>query len=220
MKTNSLLLNLVGALIVCGADAAAALPGPYVNVDLGSSFVEDVKIKVANTIATFDPGLAANLSFGYQFNNWLAAEFETGVLWNSIDKFAGSPLKAKGASADLYQIPFKLNLVVTVPTKSRWTPYFGGGGGVMAAVIDTHARPVPAPAVVSPLGNANFSDTDYTYVYQAMVGLKYDLSAHAQIDLGYKFFGTFDHNWSDRGYTLKTGAIYTHAVQLSFTWRF
>jgi hypothetical protein len=46
------------------------------------------------------------------------------------------------------------------------------------------------------------------------------LSKHADIGLSYKLMGSLDHNWSSGGVTLKTDAIFTHAILLSFSWRF
>ena len=226
VKTNIFLIKLAGAaVLVRGLNASAAgwVQNLYLNTDLGASFVNDVTIKGAGgNTATFDPGVCGNLCLGYHITPVLAAEFETGVIWNSFDKVGGVPLSVMLASADLYQIPFKLNLICNVPTKSSWTPYIGAGAGGMASILEGHVDQASSPtrATISVIGNGNFHDTDCTFAYQAIAGLKYNISAHAQIDLGYKFFGTFDHSWSDRGRDFNAEAIYTHAFLVSFTWRF
>lgn len=226
MKANSHTIKLsVLALAVCGVNAGAAdwVQRSYLNADLGVSFIQDVTIKNSlGAKATFDPGVAAIFCLGYHLNDSWAAEFETGVMWNSIDKVTALSVSSLNAGGDLYQIPFKLNLIYNVPTKNSWTPYFGVGAGCMASILHGNARDVsPAPVIASPnFGSGEFNDTDFTFAYQAIAGLKYKISERAQVDLGYKFFGTLDHSWSDNGVTFKTEGIYTHAVLLSFTWKF
>ena len=214
------------ALLVYGGPSNAAVTPFYLNLDIGPTFIPDVQVRNSlGNQAAFDTGVGGNLCAGYHLNHWLATELETGVLWNSIDRIGAVSLSQLHSRADLYQIPLKLNLVCNIPTKTRWTPYLGGGVGAMFSVLDSHVDPVPSQgpnrAASIPVGNHNFTDTDCTLAYQAIAGLKYNISPHAQIDLGYKFFGTTDHTWNDRnGGQFRTGPIYTHAVALSFTWRF
>ena len=226
MKTNSSATKLASvAALICGLDASTAAWGQnlYLTTELGGTLVNDVTIKNAGGIqATFDPGVGGTVCLGYRIAPAWAVEFETGVLWNSFDKIGGVTLESMHASADLYQIPFKLNVIYSAPTKGRWTPYIGAGAGGMATILEGSVDPVPgpAPASVSVIGNENFCDIDLTFAYQAVVGLRYRLSPHAQVDVGYKFFGTLDHSWRDRGRDFKTEAIYTHAFLASFTWSF
>jgi opacity protein-like surface antigen len=217
MKTAFLAL---GSFFFCATHLHAS--NWYLHTDVGGTMVEDVKIKgAAGSIATFAPGVGGTVSLGYHFTPVLAGEFETGALWNEFDTLARISLRDMQADAQLYQIPLKLNLVLNLPTKSRWTPYLGGGAGGMISILESRLHPIsPARATLFPIGNSNFSDTDVTFCYQALAGIKYRISAHAAVDIGYKFFGTLDHSWSSGGSSFDTEPIYTHAFLASFTWRF
>jgi opacity protein-like surface antigen len=109
---------------------------------------------------------------------------------------------------DLYQIPMMGNLILSVPLKHGFRPYFGAGTGVVASVLDFN----------SPLGNIR--DTDYTFGYQAFAGFNYQISRHLEVGVGYKFLSTRDHGWQDGGVTFHTDGIVTHAITASLTWTF
>ena len=70
----------------------------------------------------------------------------------------------------------------------------------------------------SPLGD--IANTDFTFSYQAFVGLNYEISEHLAVGVGYKFLRTQDHNWADGGVTLQTDGTCTHSVTASFVWKF
>lgn len=218
MKATSHIVRLSAlAVLACGLNAGASeiLNRSYLHMDLGGSFVQDVTIKdTGGAEASFNPGVAADFCFGYFLNDAWALEFETGVFWNSIDKVGGVSLDSLGVNIDLYQIPFKLNLVYHVPTQGSWTPYLGVGAGGMASVLCGEA------SGSSPIGSGETTTTDFTFTYQAFAGVKYKISENAQIDLGYRFLGTLDHDWEEDGANFRTEGIYTHAFVASFTWRF
>jgi opacity protein-like surface antigen len=65
-------------------------------------------------------------------------------------------------------------------SKSRWTPYFGGGVG--AARVTADALQVTG----QPLAN----DTATVLAYQLGVGVDFALTSYLTLDLGYRFFST------------------------------
>ena len=183
-------------------------------MDIGPSFVQDATInsttKVfsqtfhASRTVEFQTGIRGDIAVGYNINGAWAMELESGAIWNAI-----------GSEQELYQIPILLNVLYKIPLKNSWTPYFGVGAGVVVSKIDFLTVPTAAAATY-----VRTSDTDQTFAYQAMAGIKYAVSDRAQIDLGYKFFGTLDQSWAGNGTTLTSNGIYTHAVLASFTWKF
>lgn len=189
------------------ANARAAEREFYLNVDAGASMIQDVNIKGGNTIE-LNPGARIDGAFGWQFSKPLAVEFETGITLNSVDKIGGVAVSSYGGSADLYQIPMLVDLVYTPPIQGKIKPFLGVGGGGIATVADMQ----------TPLGNLN--DTDFTFGYQAIAGVRGALSKRAEIGLTYKFMGSLDHSWSSGGVALKTDAMFTHSLLLSFRWKF
>ena len=189
------------------ANARAGEREFYLNADAGVSIVQDLNIKGGNTIE-LNPGARIDGAFGWQFSQPLAVEFETGITLNSVEKIGGVAVSSYGGRADIYQIPMLVNLVYTPPMQGKFKPFVGAGGGGIATVADMQ----------TPLGNIN--DTDFTFGYQAFAGVGWTLSKRADIGLSYKFMGSLDHSWSSGGVTLKTDAMFTHALLLSFRWKF
>jgi len=204
-KTTRVVLALGAASLA--ANAHAQERQYYLDVDAGVSLVQDLNIKGGNTIE-LNPGARIDGAFGWQFSKQFAAEFNTGLTLNSIDKIGGVAVSSYGGSADIYQIPLLVNLVYTLPMQGKINPFVGIGGGGIATIADMQ----------TPLGNVN--DTDFTFGYQGFAGVGWALSDRADIALAYKFMGSLDHNWSSGGVTLKTDAMFTHSILLSFRWKF
>lgn len=220
VKTSSRLIEVVGfALILCGVNARAAdwLDRTYLNVDIGPSFVQDAAINWTTKLrpftfrgsrtVEFQTGIRGDVAVGYNMSDAWAIELESGMMWN-----------ATGDEEQLYQIPILVNVIYKIPLKNSWTPYFGAGAGGVVSDLSLLTAAAPFASLM------RTSDTDLAFAYQAMAGIKYAISGHAQIDLGYKFFGTLDQRWASNhsGFstTLTSNGIYTHAVLASFTWRF
>jgi opacity protein-like surface antigen len=179
----------------------------YVSTDVGPAFQQGINIIGADEIK-FNTGVRGDVSLGYRFAPWIATELAAGFIWNSADSIGGVPISSYGGSLDLYEIPLMGNLILTTPAKHGFQPYVGGGVGVVAAKLD----------FTSPLGDIH--DTDYTFSYQAMAGVNYQLSQNLVLGLGYKYLCTRDHSWTENGVTLDTEGTATHSVTLSLTWSF
>lgn len=201
-------------LIAAGIVPLAATAGEqsfsdhlYLNGDIGPSFVQQTRIRNADTM-DFNIGLSADVAVGYQATPWLAGELATGVIWNSVDKIGGVPISSFGSGLDLYQVPVMGNIVLTAPFWQCFKPYVGAGVGGVAATVNFER----------PLGSVR--DTDFTFSFQAFAGLKYELSQRVELGLGYRFLQTEEHNWVENGVALDTESTSTHTVTASFTWRF
>ena len=216
---------LVAALAICSLNARAGewLDQTYLHADVGAAFVQDLTLRSStgshhsSATAKFDTAIRGDMAIGYNINDVWAVELESGVIWDSLDN---KPLRGgfsfPGSGDDeLYQIPILLNAIYKFPLKNSWTPYLGLGAG---GVVSTLKTLVLGDALTSA---RRLSDTDFTFAYQASAGVKYKISSHMEVDLGYKFFGTLDHTWNGGdGFTVKSDEIFTHAVLASFTWRF
>lgn len=213
-------ITAVGTTLLVAATAhsrAQAADKLYLDINAGPAITQDAAIQnspFGNTSnVQFDNGLRAGLGVGYNVTPSFAAELETGVIWNSVHSIQNNDLSALNASADLYQIPILANAIYK-PLHGSFQPYIGVGLGGVAGIFDSSNIPLFGPP------GAGFSDTDFTFAYQAKVGFKYAVSDHVDLGLAYEFLGTTDHNWTDGGHTLKTDGTMTHAILATFTWRF
>ena len=180
----------------------------YVTGDMGAALEQSLRIRGGGDLINFNTGIRGDVALGYHVNSWLAAEFASGVIWNSGDTIGGATFSSFGAAMDLYQIPVMGNGVFSSPEWHGLKAYAGGGLGGVAGMLDFQ-RPLGA-----------IRDTDFTFSYQAFAGLNYRLSPRMELGLGYKFLQTGDHDWAENGVTLKTQGSGTHSITLSFTWNF
>jgi OmpA-OmpF porin, OOP family len=187
----------------------------YVNADLGGSLLQDVTIKNLGTKVSFEPGVRGDVSFGYNVIGPMAVEFETGSIWNSLDGANRQMVFPGSEHVDLYQVPFLGNMVFRVPLKCGLTPYIGAGLGGVASTLD-----VRFPETFG--FHRHESDTDFTFAYQGMAGLKYAFASDMEVGVGYKFLGTLDHSWFGGNPFLvtETKPTYSHSIMASFTYRF
>ncbi len=219
----------------------AADQGFYFKADAGLALVQDVDVKsIGNAIGSvafpfagtlsdpvdvlgvtipagtytvnkpkvsFDPGLRVDLIGGYNVSETVALELEAGLLYNSLDKITISGTqdtvpfsKSFKLNANLWQVPVLVNGVYTFKLDSKFKPFLGAGvGGVWTCVE-----------------GSGESESDFTFAYQAMAGVKYELSNTMDIGLTYKFLGSLDHEFGG----LKTDGIYSHSILAAFTFRF
>jgi opacity protein-like surface antigen len=150
---------------------------------------------------TFDPGVRFDVSLGYHLTKALAADFQTGFIYNSVDRIAGTSLSDIGASADFYQIPLLLGLSYTVPIHGPIKGFLGAGlGGVISRFSGNSS-------------GGNIDHTDFTFGYQGVAGIKYEFNDRMDVGLAYKFLGTTDH---DFGSGTKSDGTMAHCIMVSF----
>lgn len=206
-------------LLLAAAAQAQSADKMYLDVRAGVALPQDAAIKDAflgnGGNLSFDAGLHAGVNLGYNFCQSLAAELETGVVWNSINSIQGNSLSTGSASADLYQIPVLMN-VIYKPWHGAFVPYFGVGIGGVAAIFNGSN----IPGSFFPGSSPDFSDMDFVFAYQATAGFKYSVSEHIDLGLAYQFLGTDGPSWSDNNVTLSTDGVLTHSIMATFTWRF
>ncbi|HLX72296.1 MAG TPA: outer membrane beta-barrel protein [Verrucomicrobiae bacterium] len=215
---NPKIITIAVAAIVAGGPALIRAEDNsdrfYVHADSGAVFVQDLTLRASvpgspSTSASFamhfQPGARGDIAIGYNLTDSLAVEIETGALWNRIDTVN---------SIDLFQVPLLENLVYRVHLKNGWTPYFGAGAGADFGIL-SGIESISHGDVIQ-----TSSSDDVTFGYQAQAGIAYAISPNADVDFSYKFFGSFEHNWDFPGVKFDSDKIYTHALLLSFRWKF
>jgi opacity protein-like surface antigen len=190
--------------------------GPfYVGGELGGSIMHDLVVKNNGTKLRFDPGTSFDVNFGCYLAPPVSLEFETGVIWNSIQAQNNQPLTA-GENADLYQVPLLVNLVLHLPLVGGGQFYAGAGvGGVVSDLYLSDSN-----------NNRHHddynADSDASFAYQGMAGFKFPVNRRMEVGVGYKFLGTLDHTWfnGDANFYTHTGPTYTHSILATFTFNF
>ena len=182
----------------------------YVSGQIGGELMEDLTFKnFGGAKNAVDPGFRASVSIGADLSDYVAAEFETGALGNALDNSSSQPISAIADRAYLYQVPMLANLIFKAPLRNGITPYIGGGAGGIASTLYLHS------------GDDWSGDTDITFAYQGMCGLKCALNQNMEIGVGYKFLATPDHTWfpNDSRF-VRSGQMFTHSILATFTWNF
>ena len=216
-----------GALGTCSVLAAlvaqpvqAAEQYAYFSMDAGVALVPDIEVKefvgvklpssFALDKATFSmsPGFRFDLVGGRNLSETVALELEAGLLYNAFDRIsvsgaaAGVPFSVSENLNDmnLWQFPVLVNVVYTFKLDSRFKPFLGAGAGGVFTVIQGHGS----------------SEGDFTFAFQGMAGVKYELSDRVDIGVTYKFLGSLDHNFKGDA---KTEGIYSHSLLAALTFR-
>jgi opacity protein-like surface antigen len=222
MKSTTRILGAVGITLfaACAAHAQSLTENLYVHTDIGPAIVADTPTSVrtfdgsgfTRSRGTFrtDTGIRGDLSLGYNLTKCFAIEAEAGATWN--------PGPNPGDS--FYQIPVMLNAIYQIQLNDSWKAYVGAGAG---GVISMAHSLVHNPAFASPI---KLDATDWSVGYQAEAGIKYALSPHIDIDLGYKFLGVVGYDYQFGGLArpvfefVKVNDLFTHSAQVSLTWKF
>jgi opacity protein-like surface antigen len=223
MKSTTHLLNTIAIVLLtnCATSHAASwLDHTYVHGDLGPAFTQNTTFHergidissgpfVRSGQATFGTRIRGDLSLGYTITKAWAVELEAGAIW--------APDAPNDNEFD--QIPVTLNVLYQVPLNKYCNLYFGAGAGGVVSIFQF--RELNSGFRIPPL----LSDTSVAFGYQAQAGIKYAVSRHIEIGLGYKFLGMDGDSWNFGGpvpgiHQLSFDNLYTHTVLLSFNLKF
>jgi opacity protein-like surface antigen len=222
MNPTTRIVGCVGlALLTSGiAHAQNWADNLYLHGDIGPAFFQSAPV-VSRTFTSFsdsfgsvhrghtyfDTEIRADLSLGCNLTKSFAIEAEAGFIWDPNDN----------RNNYFYQIPVMLNGIYQIPLGHSWNAYLGAGAG--AVIGKTHSlfpQAFHTPFV--------FDDTDWSAGYQAEAGIKYALSRHVDIDLGYKFLGIAQYDFQfrrvDVSQKVTIDDLFIHSVQASLTLKF
>jgi OOP family OmpA-OmpF porin len=199
---------------VCAALAAAlalpafaAEPGLYFNADAGANWAQDADFKVGGSTADFktDVGFRFSAGVGYNLNKNWGVEFDTGWVWNSIDKIGGTSVSDNNTFEHL---PFIINVVYRYPIGAKLETYIGAGiGGVYSHLtIDE--------------GSVDDDDGDIVFGWQAIAGIRYSISETMSVGVGYKYLGAAEGKYDIEGTSVKIDGVHNHTFAAVFNWKF
>lgn len=219
--------GIVGLSLCLGAAVAQAqyyyyLPpdeGPIFRLGVGPSFFQDGRLTQYGTSVSspvdYDTGLAFDAALGWAFNKYVAVDFETGYIGAKINNVPGYI----SDNSRLYNVPFLVNVTLSYPIpRTILVPYIGAGVGGADVVFDTdHFGPSPTP------GNyVTGSENDVVFAGQAFAGLRFQLTHHVAVDIGYKFFATDDPTFTYPPDSFNVGfrGVRTHSVLFALKFDF
>jgi opacity protein-like surface antigen len=223
MKLTTHLTIYIGvALFINCASSRAAdwRENLYLHTDIGPAFIGNGPTTFRGVFPSTgffqgkghfqaDAGIRGDLALGYHLTKSWAVEVESGAIWN------------QGPNPDdsFYQIPVMLNVVYEIHVSDSWKAYIGAGGGGVVSMISSEFKD---PALHTPF---LLEDSDWSPGYQAEAGIKYAISRHVEVDLGYKFLGVVEYNYRlgpipAAGEFLKVNDLFTHSGTLSLIWKF
>lgn len=204
---KSLFLAAAMLTLLPAAPARASEPGPYVRADGGVNFVTGTRLDIDGVQGSFslDTGFRVDGAFGYQFNRWLAVEFEGGMAENSIRSISlqNETASPRGDSS-LRQFPLMVNFVGRYENATDFVPYIGVGAG----------------GVLSTLRISGNSDNEAVIGLQAKAGIIYKIEEQAWLDVGYQLLGTAEQRYQIGGANLRTKDLLNHFIGLSVIWSF
>jgi opacity protein-like surface antigen len=221
---------LTGALVAFGASSAstqvaqAYVPPPpqaysyyepshdsgfHLEANMGPSIMQDFNATRLGFQGRFstDPGVRADIAPGYDFFTkgklTLGADFETGFIYNRIDKVKVDGVKT-WTRGDYYQLPFLGGLELKVHANSYITPYLGvaGGGDFSEARLRDPWE----------IAGAKHHDDRVDPAVQGSTGVRFRVTSNCQVGLGYKYLAALGSGGN------KDTA--THAVLASFNVNF
>jgi opacity protein-like surface antigen len=224
MKSTTQIISGIGVALLAGCAITRAADWSenlYLYTDIGAAFINNgpTTFRGVNSSGIpfqgkghfrVDDGIRGDLALGYHLTESFALETEAGVTFNT----------GPGDRDTFYQIPIMLNAVYNLRLNDSWHAYLGAGaGGVISMTHSDHMDPAIHGLIV-------FEDSDWSPGYQAEAGIKYALSRHIEIDLGYKFLGVDEYNYrfgrfgAPLSEQVRVNNLFTHSGQVSFTWKF
>ncbi|MGH8247899.1 MAG: porin family protein [Gammaproteobacteria bacterium] len=208
MKVKTHLAKIAGVCAALAAalalPASAAEPGLYFSADAGANWAQDADIESGGALET-DIGFRFSAGVGYNLNKNWGVEFDTGWVWNSIDKLGGSSLSGDSSFS---HIPFMVNVVYRYPIGAKFETYIGGGAGGVYSILN----------IDEPGGSDD--DGDVVFGWQAIAGVRYLLSETMSVGVGYKYLGTTEGEYDIGGGSINIDGVHNHSFGGVFNWKF
>lgn len=217
MKISRIAIGTAGAVGLLLSALAARAEGFYFNVGAGTALAEQVELNnffgpTPGVKLETHPGFRLAAAGGYNFNRYVGAELETGLIYNRVKGFVGGG----NFDAALAHVPMMANVVFRCDRpESRWVPYCGAGAG--GDVSQVGLRNVTVNAV-----RADGTDSTSVFAWQAFAGLRYRFNQHMSVGAGYRFFSARGASWDFGGPadSIRTGEARVHSILGEFSMKF
>jgi opacity protein-like surface antigen len=165
--------------------------GLYLHADVGISLLQDTSEIKAKPGARFSigPGYTLHSEPAYE----VGAQFETGLIYNPVRTdllTAGGVIERR--SANLFQVPFLVDIIYGFHVAPNLIPYVGIGGGGVYRDIDSSA-----------VGSIHSTDP----AFQVLAGLRFQLNDVQEVGFGYKFLDAFSGQSDLRSHSLSVAWV-------------
>lgn len=186
-------------------------PAWYIGLHGGVNFVHETDVEV-NAVSAGDASFATGTTFGgalgYHLSKSTRVELEYSHRENgfdSLDNGGGST----DLTGDLQADVIMANVLFDFPdSRSKWTPYFGGGLGVATVSFDS-------PTVT-------VDDSDNVFAYQLLLGTSFAPRSmpHTEWGIGYRFLGTAAPEFKNTAGQNVEHDYYSHGLEVNAKFRF
>ncbi len=193
-SVKSRLAAFVGVAVIATAagNVYADHEGPFLGTELGVNFAEGLPSQFST-----DPGIRFNITPGYRIYSddifEVSLQLETGIIWNSFSQQVGF----RKENGDMYQVPILAGFEYAFHAGKVVVPYIGVDGG---GVYNERTY-----------SNGGGDQGDFVGAIGATAGVRFRVSDHADLGIGYKFLATFGP---------ESSTICNHTALLSFVWHF
>lgn len=210
------LISAMAVMTMTAPSLASNFPHWYVGLHGQLAYVPDADVStvgLTNPEAEFNMGYAAGVAIGYRpyanqgiLHN-LRFEFEYSFReqdFNTLNTSGGST----SLDGDLQGNALMGNLYYDFHNNSQWTPYVGGGFGMMTWDFGSNTLGVEAD--------------DQTFAYQGMFGLYYEpeLLPDTEWGFGYRYFATSDPDFRTNAGNSLSHDYDSHNIEFNARFRF
>jgi OOP family OmpA-OmpF porin len=173
---------------------------------------ERFAVKGAPSVRTqYDEGFAAGARIGYEMGPWRFEE-EYAYRSNDLNKLSVAGVTVHGVTSSRQSHAIMSNLIYDFNLGWPVTPHIGAGIGAVDVIGE--AKRTAAPSF-------RLSDNDWQFGYQAIAGVRYNISPNLAFDLDYRYLATTDATFRVPGTTVKFKSGYdTHNLMASLVYRF
>jgi opacity protein-like surface antigen len=193
--------------------------GWYLNADAGVAIANDVKVSHFITPTPgmkfeLDPGPRLDIAGGYNFNDFLGVQLETGFIVNNVNGLS----TGGDIDAVVSHVPLLVDFVIRYDKPDcKFVPFVGiGCGGDISSFTVDHALAAGGTTIVD--GSASTA----VFAWQAFAGARYKLNEKMSIGGAYRYFSANGATWDvdNSSGDIKSGAAQVHSIVVDFTIKF
>jgi opacity protein-like surface antigen len=209
---RSLLLIAAGSLSMAMFTQPGHSQNFYFDADMGVALADDVKLRqfvvpTSGIDLELEPGMRLSVAGGYNFNDFVGVQLETGIIHNEVDNI----------DASIGHVPMLVNVVFRYDRpESKWVPYAGAGAGGDASLIQVDDVFAPNGTLV------DGEESTVVFAWQLFAGVRYKLNDMMSIGAGYKFYSAEGASWDVHGTggEIETGTADVHSFGVNFNMKF
>lgn len=202
MSLRMIMLGAVASVALSGV-AGAANPGWYLSLEGGANWIDDWSPLIDNSrIANvqLDAGWAVLGTVGYAFTQNWRTEVEFGYRKNEIASVTDD---FQWTDGDLWEASVMANVLYDIRIANKLTLSVGAGAGADFANL-TDRR-----------SNVEYSDEDWNFAYQGIVGLNYAIGSRTTAFVDYRYFRVANPSFDmteQGGYLIEGDDFVKHTV--------